>query len=465
MHNVALMDIGDRGASEGTPEERPETAGPPSTGGQAQEQEQQPQPQPPAPSGPGWVPPPQPWPPAGPGWPSAPGQPSPGAVPPPESAPQPWPPPGTGWPPPPPPGQPSGGPPGAPAQWNAAPPPPPPGAAGWNHIPPPPPPPGAGWYAGPPGSIPPPPGFPPLSHFPTGVLRPRSIGELLDAAFTLYRRNFLLLVAIAAVVQVPYAVLELIVYKLTDIGGRLNQLQALSNNIGNQGTLTPEQTSQLTGDLGAFFAYLGIVFLVQFLIVYPLSLAATTSAVSSRYLDQAATVKSAYRAALNVWRSLIAMVLLLVLVVGGAGAIVLVLAVLSGSAALVGIGFFAVSLFAAVVLVRTSVAAQAIVIEKVSGRRGLDRSWNLTRRFFWRILGIIILLGILQTIVSSVFSLPLLALASSAPVDVRQLVSQAVSAISAVFVAPVTLVTLTLVYYDLRIRREGFDIEMLTAAL
>jgi hypothetical protein len=387
-------------------------------------------------------------------------------VPPPESAPQPWPPPGTGWPPPPPQQQPGGS--GAPAGWNAAPPgqpAAPAGGAGWEHIPPPPPPPGSGWYAGSTGSIPPPPGFPPQGQLPGGTLRPRSIGELLDAAFTLYRRNFLLLVAIAAVVQVPYAVLELIVYKLTDIGGRVNQLQTLTNNLGNQGGLTPEQSSQLTADLGAFFAYLGIVFLAQFLIVYPLSLAATTGAVSSRYLDQPASVKGAYRAALSVWRSLIAMVLLLVLVVGGLGAVAVVLAVLTGSAALVGIAFFAVMLFAVVLLVRTSVAAQTIVIEKVSGRHGLERSWNLTRGFFWRILGIVILLAILQAIVSSVFSLPLLALASSAPLDVRQIVSQAVSAISAVFVAPVTLVTLTLVYYDLRIRREGFDIEMLTAAL
>jgi hypothetical protein len=37
--------------------------------------------------------------------------------------------------------------------------------------------------------------------------------------------------------------------------------------------------------------------------------------------------------------------------------------------------------------------------------------------------------------------------------------------VTAVFVAPVTLVTLTLLYYDLRIRREGFDIEMLAASL
>ena len=35
----------------------------------------------------------------------------------------------------------------------------------------------------------------------------------------------------------------------------------------------------------------------------------------------------------------------------------------------------------------------------------------------------------------------------------------------AVFVAPITYITLTLLYYDLRIRREAFDVEMLASAL
>jgi hypothetical protein len=297
-------------------------------------------------------------------------------------------------------------------------------------------------------------------------LRPRSIGELLDSAFTLYRRNFLLLVSIAAVVQVPFAILQLVVYKLADIGGRLNTLQSVTNQLGNQGgQLTPGQSAQLSTDVGAFAVYFGVVILVQYFVVYPLSLAATTHAVSNRYLDRPASVGESYRAALSMWRSLIAMVLMLGLLVGGSFGLVALVGVLSGSAALFFLLIVVVFAFAFVVLLRTTVAAQSIVIERVSGRQGLRRSWALTKGYFWRIFGILLLLGLLQSIVGAVFSLPIVALASGASADTRQLVSQAASAVSAIFVAPVSLVTLTLLYYDLRIRREGFDIEMLTAAL
>jgi hypothetical protein len=345
-------------------------------------------------------------------------------------------------------------------------PPPPPGTA------PPPPPPGpGGWYAGPPG-IPPPPGYPPNAAAgaywpatPGAGLRPRGVGELLDAAFTLYRRNFLLLVAIAAVVQVPFAVVQLIVFGLADVSGHLNDLQTLSTTVSGQSGLTADQTSRLTTDLGVFFVYLGVVLLVQFLVVYPLSLAATTSAVSNRYLDQPATVGGSYRAALARWRSLVAMVLWLLLVVGGSGVLVVGLGVLIGSAALVIAGFVAVMVFYVVVLVRTSVAPQAIVIERRTGREGLARSWALTRGSFWRIVGIRLLLMILQGIVGFVLAAPITAAVAAGSVGTQQMVSQVVQAVSAVFVAPITLVTLTLLYYDLRIRREGFDIEMLAAAL
>ena len=305
----------------------------------------------------------------------------------------------------------------------------------------------------------------PSGGFGGAGLRPRSIGELLDAAFTLYRRNFVLLVSIAAVVQLPYAVIQLVVFRATDVASHSSSVQNLNTTLGNNGTLTPAQTSQLTSDVGALAVYFGVTLLVQLIIVYPLSLAATTHAVSNRYLDLAATVGSSYRAALSMWRSLIAMVLLLGVIVGGTLGVAIVLGVASGSFGGIAVLLLMAFVFAVFVLVRATVAAQSIVIERLSGLGGLRRSWALTRRFFWRLVGILLVLVLLQLIVGSVFSLPILAVTSAVPSDVRQMISQAVSSVSAIFVVPVTLVTLTLVYYDLRIRREGFDIEMLTAAL
>jgi hypothetical protein len=354
------------------------------------------------------------------------------------------PPPAPGWPSSPPPPQ---------LAWTAgAPGGPQPAYAGWN--------PGAGAAAGwnPYGYA----GAPPRS----GGLRPRGVGELLDGAFTLYRRNFLLLVAIAAVLQIPFALLQLLAFQLADVGGRLSSLQTINRSLLNQGNIIdPTQHEVLSSDLGAIVAYYAIGFLVQFLIVYPLSLAATTSAVSARYLDQPATVGSSYRAALSRWRPLIAMVLWLVLMVGGGLTAALLLAVFSGSGILAVVAVLAALVVYVVVLVRTTVGSQAIVLEKRSGWQGIQRSWALTDRSFWRISGILFLLAIIQTVVGYVIILPLGAVLGPANLGTQQLISQAAQAVTAVFVAPISLVTLTLLYYDLRIRREGFDIEMLAASL
>jgi len=291
------------------------------------------------------------------------------------------------------------------------------------------------------------------------------VGELLDGAFTLYRRNFLLLVAIAAMVQVPFALLQLLLFEVSGVGDRVGSIRDLISSGAAQGGLTPDQSSQLATDLGTAVAFYGLVFVLQYLVVYPLSLAATTSAVSARYLDQPASVGSSYRAALSRWRSIIALVLTLLLVVAGGVAVSGLLALLTGSVALFDVGVVAALVAYVVLLVRTAVGPQSIVLERLGGVAGIRRSWQLTTGSAWRTFGIVLLLGVIQLVAANVIVLPLDAAIARSDPATQLLVSQVGSAVTAVFVAPITLVTLTLLYYDLRIRREGFDIEMLAASL
>lgn len=370
---------------------------------------------------------------------------------------------GGAWPPPPPPGPPPGWgapPPGPPPGW---PPPAPGGNPGWNPAaaatwaPPPPGGPYPGWYAGPPGGY---------AQTGSGGLRPHGIGELLDGAFTLYRRNFLLLVAIAAVVQVPFALIQLVLFEVSGVASRIGSLNDTLHTIGNQGSaLTPDQSSQLLSDLGGTVAYYALVFIVQYLVVYPLSLAATTAAVSNRYLDQEATVGGSYRAAFARWRSITAMVLAVALIVIGGLAVSVLLALATGQIAFFYLGFLVAIVAYVVVLVRTTVAPQAIVLERLGGFPGLSRSWALTRGASGRVFGIRFLLGLIQLIAGYVIILPLDAAVAGTSTSTQLLIGQVGQAVTAVFIAPITLVTLTLLYYDLRIRREGFDIEMLAASL
>jgi len=280
----------------------------------------------------------------------------------------------------------------------------------------------------------------------SGRFRPQALGELLDAGFTLYRRNFVLIAAIAAVLEIPSALLRYLALQGTTFDSS-----------------RPPDLSRLTGLLIGF-AGVGIV---QFLLIQPLVQAAMTRAVSDRYLDREATVKTSYRSAWLRLRSLIAMSLeQTVLLLGLFAAVLLpigLLAAVAGARALFLLLFAVpVAIWAAI---RLSFAAPAIVIEGVSGWRGLRRSWTLTTGSWWRVFGIIVLVTIMVAImggtINGILSLPAAALPAGARLAYTSVAGAAVN----VFVTPIHLIVITLLYYDLRIRREAFDIEMLAASL
>ena len=301
----------------------------------------------------------------------------------------------------------------------------------------------------------------------SGRFRSMSVGEWLDATFTLYRRNFVLIASISAVVQIPYALLTLILFEVSGITGFVN---SPFGSLNPQTATRAQEIAQLNSLLGAL-AVSGGVLLLAALIVFPLGEAATTRAVSDRYLDRPASLRTAYRAAWGRLRSLIAMILLLIVLYAGCAAVLtlvfLLFALVGGPVvgaviAIIGFGVLALLIAANFPF---ALAAPAVVLERVSGWRGLKRSWQLVRPRFWANFGRLLLLALIATIISGVlatiFQLPGTAL------DPHNafVFDQIASAIARVFVGPITYIGVTLLYYDARIRKEGFDIEMLASSL
>ena len=299
-----------------------------------------------------------------------------------------------------------------------------------------------------------------------------SVGELLDATFSLYRRNFLLIAAISAIVQVPYAVLQFVLYQLFGLNTLLRSpFTRLNIAPGQSQQVTTQQLQDYLNSFGAFFVVVAVLALVGVFIVLPLATAATTRAVSDRYLERPASVGSSYAAALRRMRALIWQSLILLggflLVYALAIGLVVALSLVAGAAA-AGLGILLVIAaipFVLFVYVRTSLAPPAIVLENLSGWRGLVRSWNLVRGFSWRILGIRILIVLITGIIGGLL-VGLLSLAGAGlDLNGQFIVQQAASAVISVLIGPVTYIAVTLLYYDTRIRKEGFDIEMLARSL
>jgi hypothetical protein len=316
------------------------------------------------------------------------------------------------------------------------------------------PPPGWGWQQQPalPGS---------------GRFRAQAVGELLDSAFTLYRRNVRLILSITAVVQLPLAVFSYIAYQLTGISSATTRLQQLSAN----GVVTPQELTSVTSTL---FTLLGVVIgigLLQALVVQPIATAAMTRAVGDIYLDQPASLGSSYRAVGQRLGSVVGVSMLLfgfgILLFGVAFGIVAgaVYAFGSSGAAIVIIVLPVVVVLLIVMYTRWLFAAPIVMLERAGARAALRRSWQLVRGSTARVFGITLLVGLITGILGAIVGALLNVLTQFGDESIRLLLTQLASLIVAILIQPISFIVVVLLYYDVRIRKEAFDIEMLAATI
>ena len=319
-----------------------------------------------------------------------------------------------------------------------------------------------GWQPPPPGWQPPPPaqGVPVWAWVPpvigSGRFRAQTFGELLDSTFSVYRRKFLTILAIAALFQLPYVALQSLVEP-----SPLARLQSLEQHTPATAAAAQQELSKM---LGPGLVIFGIA-LVYYLLLIPLMEAATIQVVSGDYLDRPTNFAAALRGTRRrLWD--LAGLVLLEFGVAVVGPLFLILAfAVVGAGALAALLMVAWGGYAVVVLIKMSLGVPALILENLPPVAALRRSWRLTHGWFWRIALLYLVITIVSSVVSTVVAAPVSLLAGAAG---------SISAISAetlagglvnILTSPLTLIALTLVYYDIRIRREAFDIEMLAQSL
>lgn len=276
------------------------------------------------------------------------------------------------------------------------------------------------------------------------ALRPMTVADLVDEIFRLYRRNFGLLFGVSAVVWVPTAIVYLALLLMFFAG-------AIPQNF------SPAQVFQYLFVL----AIAGIVGLVGL----PVLFGGLTAAVSDRYLERPATVDGAVRRGLRCYLRLVGAYVLLflllialflvplglvaVLAVAGAGVVGALLGIVAFVAMLVGLVWITAT-FAFI--------GQAIVIEDTGVLRSFGRSRALAAGSRWRILGINLLLSLIGSVLFSIPSSLASAVLNQLPFGAS--LSQLVAVLAQAAYYPVQLGTLTLLYYDLRVRKEAFDLTL-----
>ena len=141
----------------------------------------------------------------------------------------------------------------------------------------------------------------------------------------------------------------------------------------------------------------------------------------------------------------------------------------------VAVGFVAVHLIEAVgtvllvlpgIIAMTflMVTAPAIAVERVGPFRALRRSFQLVRPRFWSVLWTALLVGLIAGALNLL--LPLLPLAAASLVGFGGLeyVAAAGTVAASLLTLPFTAAVAVMVYFDLRVRNEGLDLQMGLAA-
>ncbi len=279
------------------------------------------------------------------------------------------------------------------------------------------------------------------------TLRPLSVADLVDEIFRLYRRHFGLLFGISALAWLPASIL--IAIGLATVG-RFSGGEVDATGI----------TVLLVGGLVA-------------LCTFPILVAALTHATASSYLARGTTLRDAFRRALRTSvRLVLAFLVLFLVVLVSAVAVVVLGALLAGIAAAARVPILAAILavvagvgavVAAVwIAISWSLLAQAIVLEDAGVFGALRRSARLVAGARRRVIGINLLLFVIGLVLVSIPSAFLTVVLAPLPLpeNVGAALGQVVSAFAQVAYYPIELGTLTLLYYDLRVRKEGFDLTL-----
>ena len=120
-------------------------------------------------------------------------------------------------------------------------------------------------------------------------------------------------------------------------------------------------------------------------------------------------------------------------------------------AAGVAIGLAALIVPGVYLLIRWFFVVQCVVIEDKRGFDALARSGQLVRDNWWRVFGIVLVAQLVAVIPALLIGVPLDAAADSAD---REVLSLAGDMLASIVTAPFVAIVTTLLFYDLRARRE-----------
>jgi hypothetical protein len=245
-------------------------------------------------------------------------------------------------------------------------------------------------------------------------------GVLLDRAFRLYTSNFSLMLGITAAAYVPFYVIMVIIESRVGVN-----VQAPS---GGLSTLLFQ-----------------IVFMILWAsIAFPIASGAATYAISERYLGNEVTIGEALRLALSCfWTLSIAQITATIRVM---------------------FGFLLLIVPGILWMLSYSLIVPAVLIEGQNATPSLRRSRDLVKGHRGKVFCVMFIINVLQGLLALGVSM-ISGMIFNSDSGSGAVLNSAMNNLLSIFLTPLGIVATILLYYDMRIRKEGFDLEMLSRAI
>ena len=253
-------------------------------------------------------------------------------------------------------------------------------------------------------------------------LRPLSIGEILDVAIKIYLRNAWTLFRVVLVVVAPVEIVSALI-------------QASAANDTDTATVSSHDLALYLSAIGAA-AVLGIL-------ANTVATGASFKAVADAYLGEQPAWRSSLRFAFARLHS------------------ILWITLLGGIATVIGFVFCIVP--GIYLWIAFAVAVPVLLTEGVKGTSALGRSRALVRGRWWGTFGVVLLGTILAGIVSAAIGglAGLAAGTTDANTVAGFLVNSVSGTLGSMISTPFTAAFVSVLYFDLRVRKEAFDLQLL----
>jgi hypothetical protein len=267
-------------------------------------------------------------------------------------------------------------------------------------------------------------------------LRPLDLGGTLDTALKICTRHARTLVLAVLVVVVPLEILSLVIAEST------TSVYDVASGVGLSG-----DTHVVYSDKGVYTAG-QVAIAILAVLTSLLSTVACFKAVADAYLGRVPTPESSLRFAARRFPSALWMTIVMIILLIPA--------------------FLALILPGIWLAVAFSMGLPALLTEDERGFGALSRSFNLVKDHWWRVFLTLLVAFILVTVVQGILTAVLIALATSA-FDSGSFTAHALAAVARIIglaiTTPVLSAVTAILYFDLRVRKEGFDLDLLADRL